>query len=264
MELLAQYLANPGSERLFEAHANAYAFSLLDPSNSADSASFADWKRDMDEIQEALGVDNIFEFKRSFFGKWRPRTTSPQMTVFSGVSNDDMKNNKFNAVVSVYASLDDQDENRTDKYEQEWNGFWQFFNVMQFLKGFAAVSAAGLRNMVYSSLPAAFAEQEEAQTTDSGLLAVWNADILAQILDESVKVFTSRCMEQGIPSPDCAGYELADASGLVIGEAELVWEKLKIALLIPGQEEHKNAFISEGWKILSLEDEIRPALFEEM
>jgi DEAD/DEAH box helicase domain-containing protein len=264
MELLAQYLANPESERLFEAHSNAYAFSLLDPSIAADSAAFADWKQDMTEIQEALGVDFVFDFKRSFFGKWRPRTTNPQMTVFSGVLNDDMKNEKFNAAVSVYASLDDKEENRTDKYEQEWNGFWQFFNVMQFLKGFAAVSAVGLRNMVYSSLSAAFTEHEEAQVMDDDSRAVWNADILAQIFDESVKVFSSRCIEQGIPSPDFAGYELADGAGLVIGEAELVWEKRKIALLIPGQEEHKNAFVSEGWTVISLEDAIQPALFEEM
>jgi DEAD/DEAH box helicase domain-containing protein len=264
MELLAQYLTNPDSERLFEAHANAYAFSLLDPQNSADSASFSDWKQDVSEIQEALGVDFPFEFRLSLFGKWRPRTTNPQLTVFAGVLNDDMKNNKFNAVVSVYACLDDKEENRTDKYEQEWNGFWQFSNVMQFLKGYIAVSAVGLRNMVYSSLPAVFAEQEEAPSETSDLLVAWNADILAQILDESVKVFSSRCMERGIPSPDYVGYELADDAGLVIGEAELVWEKLKFALLIPGQEEHKNAFVSKGWTVISLEDEIQPALLEEM
>jgi DEAD/DEAH box helicase domain-containing protein len=264
MELLAQYLANPESENLFEAHANAYAFSLLDPSIASDSTAFADWKHDMAEIQEALEVDFVFDFKRSFFGKWRPRTTNPQMTVFSGVLNDDMKNDKFNAAVSVYASLDDKEENRTDKYEQEWNGFWQFFNVMQFLKGFAAVSAVGLRNMVYSSLSAAFTEQEEAQVIADDSRAVWSADILTQILDASVKVFSSRCMERGIPSPDFAGYELANGAGLVIGEAELVWEKRKIALLLPGQEEHKNAFVSEGWTVISLEDEIQPALFEEI
>jgi DEAD/DEAH box helicase domain-containing protein len=264
MELLAQYLTNPDSERLFEAHANAYAFSLLDPQNSADSASFSDWKQNVSEIQEALGVDFPFEFRLSLFGKWRPRTTNPQLTVFAGVLNDDMKNNKFNAAVSVYARLDDKEENRTDKYEQEWNGFWQFSNVMQFLKGYAAVSAVGLRNMVYNSLPAVSAEQKEAPSETSDSLAAWNADILAQILDESVKVFSSRCMERGIPSPDYAGYELADDAGLVIGEAELVWEKLKIALLIPGQEEHKNAFASERWTVISLEDEIQPALFEEM
>ena len=42
---------------------------------------------------------------------------------------------------------------RTDKYEQEWNGFWQFFNVMQFNKSFAAVCRTGLDSHAYVTLP---------------------------------------------------------------------------------------------------------------
>jgi DEAD/DEAH box helicase domain-containing protein len=264
MELLAQYLENPDAERLFAAHAKAYAFSLLDPSNIANSVTYADWRLNMEEIQEALGVEvPAFEFRKSIYGTWKPRTSNPHMTVYSGVVYDDMQKNKFQASASVYATLDDKEESRTDKYEQEWNGFWQFFNVMQFLREFGAVSEVGLRNMVYSLIPAATQQSVAAETGTTISRGGWGKDILEQVFDESVRTFASRCVELDVVQPDFAGYELVSDSGSVIGEAELAWERFKVALLTPEQEESKDSFISEGWTVISPEDEIQPVWFKE-
>jgi DEAD/DEAH box helicase domain-containing protein len=53
----------------------------------------------------------------------------------------------------VFATLLDSEDYRTDKYEVEWNGYWQFFNVMQFLGSFAAVTANGLAQNIYDAIP---------------------------------------------------------------------------------------------------------------
>ena len=56
--------------------------------------------------------------------------------------------------VAVCAILHDEKDQRSDKYEQEWNGLLQFMNMMQFSKEFIAVSSSGVEQMAYLSLQA--------------------------------------------------------------------------------------------------------------
>ena len=133
MELFINYLEYPDAERLFNAHARAYAFSLLDMTIFRNSASFADWNMNLSGLYEACGIlEKSFEFGNTFFGTWSPRSVGSQMTVYSGVHADSMQKHKTRADISVYALLNDNEEERSEKYEAEWNGFWQFVNMMQF------------------------------------------------------------------------------------------------------------------------------------
>jgi DEAD/DEAH box helicase domain-containing protein len=262
MELLVQYLENSEAEKLFTAHAIAYAFSLLSPSDMADSVIFADWSLNVGNITEMLGFDSPeYELGKTIFGIWKPRATNSHMTVYCGVLADDMQKNKFRADATVYAVLDDREKNRTEKYEQDWNGFWQFSNVLQFLKSFTAVSSIGMRDAVYNRVPLMIPAPEAIIPTE-GTVA-WSSEILEQIIDDQARAFAAKCAGLKIVAPDTVGYELEDESGTVIGEAEMAWERFKIAFLPAEWAESKEAFIAAGWKVIALGDEIQTDWFKE-
>ena len=159
------YLENADAERLFAVHAKAYAMSLLDAKNIGNSEVFTDWSNLIEPIIEALALrEDNFDLNGTMFGKWVPRSTCTHLTILAGAAASDIKKNKMNANLSVCALLNDDIESRTDKYESEWNGFWHFFNVMQFLPGFAAVTVNGLNHMVYHEIPATL--QDDTASTE--------------------------------------------------------------------------------------------------
>jgi DEAD/DEAH box helicase domain-containing protein len=257
MELLMNYLEEQDSERLFGIHAKAYAFSMLDTANFRNSASFAEWNLNISGIAEALGKNDVsFDFGNTFFGNWKPRATNSHFVAYSGVVAD-MQQRKMEAKAHVFALLGDSKDERTDKYEAEWNGFWQFANVMQFLDGFAAVSSEGMEQGVYSGLAASAATAVQSlEQTDTA----WQ-DTISQIIDDSSLAFAEKCINLAIPEPSSVGYELVNENGEVVGEAEFAWEARRIAFLAPKQPE--NAFIEKGWKIIGLEDDLQETFSRE-
>ncbi|MDR2712687.1 MAG: DUF1998 domain-containing protein [Clostridiales bacterium] len=262
MELLLNYLEEPESERLFNAHARAYAFSLLDRANFRNSSSFAEWNLNTLSIDEAFGINEVdFKFGETFFGIWKPRSSNSHLTIYAGAVTDDVQNNKTKADFSVYALLNDDENERTDKYEAEWNGFWQFTNMMQFLDRFTPATSSGIRQLVYSKLPQKmelFTKEQPACVS-----AIWQ-EILEQLIDDATLAFAKKCIELDIPEPSSVGYELVDDNEEVIGQAELAWESLKIVMLTPEQVEDENAFIINGWNVIKDNDEIPQLLFKEV
>ena len=267
MELLASYLEHRDSERIFNVHARAYGFSMLEPVNIGNSALFAEWNMRVSEIADSFGLNDIsFSFRNTLFGTWKPRASNSHLTIYSGVAADDMRQNKTKADILVFTLLNDSEGDRTMKYEAEWNGFWQFTNIMQFLDKFTAASRTGLEQMAYDALPAYTAEPSEAGISESLQYAYVNGlwkDISEQIFDGGVLAFAERCIELGIPAPSSAGFELAGDDGAIVAEAELAWAERKIAFLTDEQNASNDAFINEGWKIITAEDEISPSLFME-
>ena len=260
MELLVNYLEEPEAERLFSTHARAYAFSLLDTGSFRSSAAFADWNLSISQVSEAFGMlDAHYEFGNTFFGTWKPRSVNSHTTVYAGVVSDDMQKNKTKADIFVYVLLNDDEEERTDKYEAEWNGYWQFVNMMQFLGRFAAVSDTGLKQMVYGALPM---QDDTAPVQATDVLAHAWQETMEQIIDETTSGFAKKCIELGIPEPSSVGFELLGDNEDIIGEAELAWESMNIAYLTPEQLGSEEAFVTNGWRVLKTDDEIVLSLFK--
>lgn len=261
-ELLAQYLENQDAEKLFAVHAQAYSLSLLEPMNINNSIAFADWKYLIEPIINILAMrDTKFELTDTLFGKWVPRSSGSDLIILAGVASSDMQTNKTNATVSVCALLNDDTDSRTEKYEAEWSGFWHFFNVMQFLQSFAAVSANGMSNFVYNAIPVTVQNESGSADQDNLSDEFW-AEIMEQIFDEAAKESASNIMALGVPAPSAVGYELADSTGAVVAECELAWEREKIALLLLEQFESKEKFEENGWTVFSVEDSFYAEMFQ--
>jgi DEAD/DEAH box helicase domain-containing protein len=259
-----QYLEDKDAERVFAVHAKAYALSLLDTRNRNNSVVFADWSYLIEPIIEILDMrDSSFELTDTMFGKWIPRSSASHLTVVAGVTFSDMQKYKKNAAVTVCALLNDVIESRTDKYEAEWNGFWQFFNMMQFLQSFAAVSVNGMNQMVYNAIPATDQSESASASANKDNVAdeAW-AETMPQIFDDAAKECASKLMALGVSAPSTVGFELEDSKGAIIAECELAWEREKIALLLSAQMDSKDKFEENGWTVYTTEDSFSADMFQ--
>lgn len=252
-ELLLEYLSNPDAEVIFKAHADAYAYSLLEPKLMNNSLAFNAWKLIMDAVCEQTHfTDEDFAFQKTMYGSWIPRSANAHLSIHAGVLTDRKKSDR---VVAVCAVLKDEKDNRTDKYEQEWNGFWQFCNLMQFSPSFMAVSAVGMSHMDYLALPVAQAAvPDDAAAEDAGGNA-WD-EIRALLFDDEAKTFVDMARAANIPVPleDYIGYEVEGADGEVIATVEIAWPEKMIGFMTAEQMGDKEKLEAAGWKILSVLD----------
>ncbi len=159
--------------------------------------------------------------------------------------------------VSVCAVLKDEIGVRTDKYEQEWNGFWLFFNVMQFGEKFAAVSSSGLTRMDYLALPVISDPNAEHEISADSLSSedAWHS-IFGLLFDDEAKSFAELASNSGIPAPDedNIGYEIEGEAGVVIATIEIAWPEKKLGFMTKEQSTDREKIETLGWKILSFPD----------
>lgn len=263
IELLIQYLDLDNSEELFEKQARAYSLSILEPSKATNSLAFVEWNDTVGKANSQVHfTEEFFVQPGTFFGTWIPRSTNAHFFAYAGILVASMKENK-DTPVDVVAVLDDRVDSRTDKYEQEWNGFWHFCNVMQFSKSFSAVCRTGLDNHTYVVLPYdqtdTFAEDNVPASNSS---EAWR-DIREILFDEKAINAADVLEEKGIEAPDEAGYELTDESGEVIAEIELAWVSRKIGFMTKNQQTDRDKAEQSGWRIFISTDEI-DSVFKEV
>jgi DEAD/DEAH box helicase domain-containing protein len=261
LELLLGYLGRDDAEQVFQLHATGRAVSLLDPQIMNDQEKFLSFKSRADDVAESLGLaPQDFEFKNTFFGVFAPQSFANYFSVLTGVRFQEFQRDGYRANITVFACLDDLLESRSEEYEREWNGFWHFYNLMQFYRGFAAVANSMTSLGV---LPAAPVPPVSSPPSDLAPVSGWGASVLELVLPGEALNFAMKCSESGVPAPDSVGYELSDRSGAVIGEAELVWENLKIAFLHGGQLQYREKFASLGFRVLTPVDDPAPTFFVE-
>lgn len=256
MELLTRYLEMSASDKLFAAHAHGISLSLLEPTKATSSIDFINWNDATGKVngQTHYTEDNFVQ-PGTFFGTWTPRSDNTHLYIYAGILAAKMKADR-NAAVSVCAVLDDRKDSRTDKYEQEWNGFWQFSNVMQFDDQFIAVCYTGLDNQTYSALPKGKVETVAEDVAPAEIsVEAWD-EIKSMLFDDISKRIADECKTRGIPAPEEAGYELADTSGGVIAEIELAWIEKKIGFMTEDQAADIEKAKASGWKIFTVSDEI--------
>ena len=243
------YLQNPDAERLFRIHAYAYGLSLLEPGLMKNNLAFSSWDETVEKVKDQTHyTETAYTFPGTAFGTWVPRQNNAHLAIYAGILPDQMKNGGQPAVCAV---LKDEKENRSDRYEHEWNGFFHFSNVMQFAEDYIGVSSSGLEQVTCLNLPA-FA-QAPVVSADAASDEGWAA-ILELLFDDDAKAFAETARDEGIPaaSEDNIGYEVEGSDGEVIATVEIAWPDLKIGFLTEEQLEDKEKLESEGWKIIDL------------
>ncbi len=265
-ELLLRYLELGDAKELFRIHATAYSHSLLDPSVLTNKLCFINWKNEVSKIENQTHfVDEEYPEMGTFYGTWEPRANLPLMSIYSGSVIEKMEEDS-NRPADVIALLDDEPDHRTDKYEEEWNGFWKFSNVMQFLPHYMAVCTSGMEQNTYISLPVqnvmpsnghGVINQENTEPGTDTLDDKWQKiiDNELQYSDSDAIQFANEACSKGIPIPDEIGYELTDSNDAVIATIEIAWVEKKIAYLTEDQLADKDVLKQEGWTILDKSNE---------
>lgn len=255
-ELLMRYLGLEDSEKLFEAQARAYSLSLLEPAKITNRLAFVDWNDVIRKVNNQVHfTKDAYVQLETFFGTWIPRSSDTHFYAYSGVRVSAMKADK-NASIAVLALLDDRSDSRTDKYEEEWNGFWQFFNVMQFDKRFVAVCNTGLDAHAYVALPYIHTDTAAEDTSPAEGGGEGWAEIREMLFDDETVSIANILEEKGITTPDIVGYELINDSGEVIAEIDLAWISRKIGYMTEDRVSDREVAESADWKIFMTVEEI--------
>ena len=73
---------------------------------------------------------------------------------------------------------------------------------------------------------------------------------LKNTVDASLLPLVEECERRGVTIPD-GPYELANAKGVVVAEADLAWPFEKIAVLNAERREDQAALQQAGWKVMT-------------
>ena len=243
LQLLAQYLSNPNAEEAFTGTALAYAIGHLQPQSVTNKSDFSRWWNGVERFIPLQGTnepDPLFGI--TCFGYREPANTEAALLKFySWVPMDDLRTKGFSVNPKVFAELEDRIGERTDLYKSEWNGFWHFWNLMQFTKGFMGITSKGLDDLAYDQF---IEKRTEDQIVPS---IVWNVQE-DELLPEELTC-AGQLMRSGMSEPTF-GYELTGTKGNILGECSMAWETEKIAVMMPWQEEeNREVFESCGWNV---------------
>ena len=252
-DLLIEYLQLPDAEKVFKGQAYAYSLSLLEPALLKNSLAFNNWKIIVDAVNEQTHfTDADFVFPGTVFGSWIPRNSNAHLAIHSAILASELK---AEGAVAVCAVLNDEKDHRTDKYEQEWNGFWRFHNLMQFSDEFIAVSSTGMSRMDYLALPVSVNAVSDPVVPVTEVDDAWDA-IIELMFDDDAKAFVELARDAGVPAPDedNIGYEVEGDDGEVIATVEIAWPDKHVGFMTADQAEDKEKLENMGWKIINLLD----------
>ncbi len=263
-ELLMAYLTLPRAESEFRGQARAYAMSLLDTGKMTSALDFNSWSKKMEDIGEDSHFHELgFTFGQTLFGSWKPRANGADFTCLAGLDIMKGKSSPEQFVVAA-AIMEDRPDLRSEKYELEWNGFWHFHNVMQFMENFIAVSELGLENKTYLALPLPAMEDTEASVVGETEENGWHAalEALREFADEAELAFVASLRDKNIALPDVIADELVE-NGRVLDMVELAWSERKIAFILSDSIDAKENLQKAGWTVFDEQAENLEELFVE-
>jgi hypothetical protein len=117
-----------------------------------------------------------------------------------------------------------------------WAGVLRMYNLMQFQKYSLFTTQKGIDTAIYDVI--AFNTKGSDEDTDWAL-------VYEEVLDEAKDLVKALSKNSEIPVPS-VGEEIVDSNNTVLGEAELIWEALRVAVTID------ETFELEGWIMLNV------------
>lgn len=146
----------------------------------------------------------------------------------------------------LIATLDDLLEEKDSVFERTWIGYLKMYNIMQFKANTIFRTLKGIDELVEP-----IKINEKVDELESSMSEEWLE--VTEYIDESCEWLIEKLYNDSIVIPTCIGYEL-ESDEKVIGDAEIVWENKKVAILTDDQQESKSPFNNLDWKIFMSED----------
>ena len=134
---------------------------------------------------------------------------------------------------------------------EAWRRLLAGANLLQFLPCAIALTAEGSATGVYEQAGWARLHPASGPTLGTGS-PLWQA-----AMDDAVSEAgpgLAHLMRRGAPLP-AVGFELQAETGAILAEAELAWEKARVAVLRPDQEDQTPAWQEAGWTVFRLDED---------
>ena len=159
---------------------------------------------------------------------------STQISIDKTVLKGDLEN-------GIYALGIDLAEGKVDKALQEWQLFWTFSNIIQFLPNSyiytsTAKNDAQTQALIWGGEPTLYSTDED--------IPEWMREV-----DEDVRV-EMEAMSAEWPSDIEVGYELTNEQGEVIAEAEMSLPRIKLVFVFEEDEISRNIFLAADWHVV--------------
>jgi DEAD/DEAH box helicase domain-containing protein len=244
---------------------------------------FAEYKKYVDKtnfelLLEILKVDNYENFEKFSLGIIAGYLKAPMelnnfIDLIPNSIKDDFDTNtkyfgqkieKYQACLVSFANFDDLKQNNLDNsvfivniddnVEFDfalWAGILRVYNLVQFNKNSLFVTSKGLENELYDEI-------DLLPNISKNINKEWES-VYEDVIDNTVKEFIkelSLSFDISIPS---VGEELVNSDGVIVAEAELLWENYNIALVL-----EENDLKIDGMKIFTLNtiDKLKNELLE--
>ena len=252
MELLLRYLADPAPEKWQRSVFTALPGRFEQPRmltgemrSRFDEATTLALPGRVREALEELGRGELGDSPESRMavgggGVWLD-TPPPFADLFLALPVQTIANREPDDMAAAMHLHDDETSREDPSYRPVWNGVLRLFNLLQFLPNAWWTTRVGVRRTVYPELARAGAPPP--------------SDVPPEGWDEAIGLAAPELwpvMEHwyglGLPVPE-AGFELADAGGRVIAEAEVAWPERKVAVLLPDQQPWAT-FEEAGWMVV--------------
>lgn len=263
------YLQNPDAERVLNGLARAYSLGLLNAKIMKKKDSYELWEEPWKKIGEELDDDRNWRFGKTVYGMCYP-DPDKKLLILSGSPVDDLNfinNQDFSTLSSTVAAvLDDRSGSRDSVYQRQWNGFWQFVNVMQFLSHFIGVSRKGLDEGRYYDLASVQQTDALGESSVSGLSTSdeeWDKYMRDFFASDEEIAFGQKVRNYRGAVPDKVGEDIVDEHGRVIGTMTMGWSETKTCFLSPldKTDELCDYLMKEGWTVLDGESKLSPDMF---
>ena len=266
-ELLVSYLANPNADQLFRTRAEEYAWRLLDITKQNRKMEFMHWQEKIAQAESLTNFAEVeFEFGKTMFGSWTPLQDRPCLRLYAGLA---MQSAGREPPVVMAVLSDVNDVNGTRIYSREWNAFWHFWNVMQFLPHFIGVSEMGLAGDEYLKLPGSIAASTgsfvaKIETDSTELIGnmdpTWQEAMELFLTDEE-KEAAAVMIANDIPAPENVGADVLGMDGSIAASPVMAWPIYKIAFCTEDMEDDIAALRALDWQVFTRGEDLRMEMF---
>ncbi|NBD34138.1 MAG: DEAD/DEAH box helicase [Cyanobacteria bacterium] len=258
---LMQFLANPDPQ-LWTTHALVRTLSQVKKNAISPTA----WKQ---QVTHFIPPESLSAFMETpqYIGQISLPSFSGESLVESYIAIEQTKHKKKDSKGAfILTWLNDRAQVTDEELQKAWVGVLHQFNLLQFLDFSYFLTAKGLQKGVNFDLSFpdesdTVIEQDEKPLSDE-LAAAWT-EIETVLFEAETKQLASFMKAQGWQLPE-VGFELVNAVGTVLGEAEFAWPEKHLAMLSEVDQALQEEFEAQGWQVTTISHLLnQPELFQQ-
>jgi hypothetical protein len=160
-----------------------------------------------------------------------------------------LRSGAIQGVAGTFRLFDDAGILDPSSFKRSWREFLRLMNLLQFAPVVECVTTRGLEQGRYGPmLDDLFSPRPTSDDDQRGALL----ELLA-MTSTVLHALLYQIDSLGLPLP-VAGYELGSDVGEIVGTAELAWESLHLAVLLPDEMPTADAFSARGWTTFQADD----------